>query len=110
MKNLPNGDRGNIVLKLLALRHVPAFTEDERKKNRIINLAAYKIRGGQKLDDQCKELLCNNKDVVITDKSMYRIESNGELTHNVYYRNNPRATFYKEFYAVEYVAMLKGLI
>ena len=114
MKNLPNGDRGNIVLKLLALKHSPCFTEEERRDNRIIHLAAYKIRGGQPLNDECREFLCRHKDVVITDKNEYRIESPHNvyqsLVYHVYYKNNCRATFYQEHRAVEYVAMIKGLL
>ena len=110
MKDLPNGDRKKVIASLLKLRTIPATTEAECENTRIINYLVWQIRAGDTLTAESKTFLCSHKDVVVTDKSMYRIESPGARVHHVYYKLNPLATFYNEYTAVEYVAMLKGLL
>ena len=108
--NIPNGDRGKIIANLLELKHAPSFTDAERETNRAINLCAMQLKTGHNLSKESKTLLCLHKDVVITDKSQYRIESPSSLAHHVYVRNNPRADFYQEHKAVEYILFLKGIL
>jgi hypothetical protein len=96
--------------ELRKLRHVPAHTDEQRKENRAINLVCFQLNAGMTITHGGKDVICQNKDAVITDESQHRIVSVNTLTHNVYIKQNPVATFYTLYRAVEYVALLKGLI
>ena len=99
-----------LITNLLALKHIPSASGEQRAENRIINRAVWLIQSGEALRDETKEYVCNHKEVIPTDENGYFLANNSPLTFNVYYKDTPLATFYKSYYAGEYLCMLNNLL
>ena len=105
-----NTDRKTIAKNIIKLKVIPAKTDEDKLLNHLAEHSAYVVRSGERLDVVDKFFLIDHPETFLLDDSQYRIVKANSLRYDVYIRNQPRARFYRQDKAREYVLLLMELI